>query len=373
MIELSISTRESIEEVAELEEEWRQLHADCSYQSVFNGFDFFMASISVFPAADTKLYVLVATGVTGVAAIFPFQRSRIRNTWGRLWQLEYAAQWESDKLYPLIRRGFEEAAWLALAQYLSANRAYWDRLQLVEIPEGLAATSALQRAFRPPHYWVRVGDDNVSPIIGLDRPWSERWQGHRKMRKKVARMQNAFGDRMRFQVFDGKEDWRTCIGLYLELESKGWKAGRVGIGKDEYTSLFYWNFLSRLAVRNGLRIGILFIDDTPVAAEIAYVEGSKVYFSHGTYDESFSTYSPGMVSTCLFLQYFHDGTYVDGDFLAGYAGYMTPWADRMLGSRKLQILRISPRLLLLFPDKVKRKLLRRKRNKGRKSNRRTSL
>jgi CelD/BcsL family acetyltransferase involved in cellulose biosynthesis len=364
MSELSIASYESPEAVATLEKAWRELHADCTYRSVFNGFDFFMASVTAFSEPNILLYVLVATGKDGVVAIFPFQLSRPKDAGRLFWQLEYAAQWEADKPYPLIRRGFEDAAWQALARFLISNRARWHRFHLVEIPEGLAAISELPRLFAPPFYWVRVRDGQSSPVVELDRPWSERWQAHPKMRKKVARMQNAFGERLRFQVYEGADDWQTSLCLYVELESKGWKSGRVGIGKDERTLGFYHDLFSRLAARGGLRVGLLFLDDEPVAAEVAYVEGKTVYFSHGTYDERYAKYSPGMVSTCLFLRYFHDGAFDEGDYLAGFAAYLTPWADRVLTSRKLTILRGSLPVLLAFPRRLVGRLLRPRRTGG---------
>ncbi|MBK1717780.1 GNAT family N-acetyltransferase [Thiocystis violacea] len=364
MTSLTFEAYESPEAVAALEPVWRQLHADCTYPSVFNGFDFFMASTLAFPAPDSAPYVLVARDRENLVAIFPFQSAGMRRGGLRLRLLEYAAQWETDKPYPLIRRGYEPHAWRELARFLAANRKHWHLFDLVEMREGLTGLSELPRLFRLPRYWVRVRDDFSTPLVALDGSWEARWRAHPKMRKKVARMENAFGDRLRFEVRAGPDDWEACLTAYRVLEAKGWKAGSVGIGRDEPTLSFYRDLFSRLAVRDGLRFGLLFVDEALVAAEIAYVEGRTVYFAHGTYDEGYAKYSPGMVSTSLFLRHFHESDCLEGDYLAGFTGYLLPWADRVLPSHHLTVVRLCAPVLYVFVLKAFHRLLKRREKGG---------
>jgi CelD/BcsL family acetyltransferase involved in cellulose biosynthesis len=272
--------------------------------------------------------------------------------------LEYAAQWETDKPYPLIRQGHEARAWQALSRFLAAKRRDWHLLELVEMREGSTGLLRLPRLFRPPAYWLRIKRDFNTPLVALDGPWENRWRTHPKMRKKLARMEKTFGDRLRFQVYRSPDDLDFCLDAYVALESKGWKSGRVGIGRDARTLFFYRDFLARLAARDCLRVGLLFIDATPVAAEIAYIEGRYVFFAHGTYDEQLARFSPGMVSTTLFLRHFHAGGYLEGDYLAGFTGYLSPWADRILPSYHVKIARICLPVLVLLALKAVRRLSR---------------
>lgn len=338
---LTFEVLDSVQGVAGLETVWRRLHKDSGYASVYNGFDFVFASIKAFSEPGISLYFLVARDADEVVAIFPMQLAVRRYRGARLRVVEYAAMWEIDKPYPVIRRGSEDLAWRELGEFLIANRAKWHRIDLMEIREGLPGADILRGMFGRPRYLVNIREDRGSPIVDLRSPWEDRWSAHRKMRKKVTKMQSTFGDRLRFEVVDGADNWASCLEIYTNIEAKGWKAGRVGIGKNAATLAFYRDFFPRLSALGGLSFGILYVDDTPVSAEIAYVHDGVVYFSHGTFDEEFAKYSPGMVSTCLFLKHFHDSGLKEGDYLAGYAGYMIPWADRIVPSAHLVVHRLS--------------------------------
>lgn len=357
MSSVTFSVHETVKEIATLEKTWRELHSSSTYPSIYNSFDFFISSVSNFVEPDLQLFVLSATHNEIVIALFPFQLSLISSYGTRLIRLEYAAQWESDKLYPLIRRGFEELAWKELFRFLTAGKRRWDEIQLIEVRDGLPATRQMAKLFNSPRYWVQLKDDRRSPIVALDRPWEARWRAHHKMRKKIHRMQRAFGDRLRFEVVDGTGNWLDCLKTYIDLESRGWKAGRVGISKDTRTLAFYQDFFRSLATRNQIRFGILSLDSHPIALEIAYLQDRIVYFAHGTFDEALSSYSPGMVSTALFLRHFHNSQFDEGDYLAGYAGYVVPWCDHVVSSRRVIIRRLSAALLYTLLVKGLRKLV----------------
>ena len=340
-----------------LERTWCQLHATSSYPSIYNTFDFFISSITNFWEHDVELFVLTATYNDVAIALFPFQLSLLTFYGTRLTRLEYAAQWESDKPYPVIQQGFEKLAWKELCRFLRTCYRRWDEVVLIEVRDGLAAAKQLPILCDSPLYWVRVKEDRRSPIVAFDQPWEARWSAHRKMRKKVTRMQKTFGERLQFEVADGSGNWLDYLEIYIQIESRGWKAGRIGVGKDTRTLKFYQDLFGRLAKRNQIRFGILSIDNQPVALEIAYLQGRSVYFVHGTFDEAFSQYSPGMVSTALFLRHFHDGQFDEGDYLAGYAGYVVPWADRVVSSRKVIVRRLSAPLIYTLAVKALRKLV----------------
>ena len=360
---LTFVSHETPESLAALEGAWRELHGVCTYRSIYNSFDFIMTSVIAFSEPDIELFVLSATQADTVVAIFPFQISQHDFYAVRLKVVEYAAQWEIDKPYPLFREGFEELAWRELAGFLSANRQRWHRFNLIEIREGLAAIEALPRVFGLPRYWVRGRDDRRSPLVALGEPWEKRWEQHRKMRKRVRRMERSYGERLRFEVFDQPDTWWNCLETYVAIESRGWKAGRVGVGKDPRTLAFYQDLFARLAAGGHLSFGVLSVDEQPVAVEIAYILGGIVYFAHGTFDEHYAAYSPGMVSTAYFLRHFHGASFREGDYLAGFAAYMAPWADVVVPSHRLVIHRVSAAVLYFFAVKAVLKLLPSRRKK----------
>lgn len=357
MKDVVVTIHDSIEKVVSLEGAWRELHQHCTYRSLYNGFDFFIASVTAFATHEVGLLVLSVSLDGELIAIFPLQTSSTTFAGLKLKQIEYAAQWEIDKPYPLIRGGRDAEAWRALFRFLSSGRIKWHWFELVEVREGLSGIAELASHFGLPWYWVRKHADRRSPIIALTDSWEDRWNAHPKMRRKVNRIEKSFGDRLRFEVVDSPDRWLELLDVYVDIESRGWKAGRVGIGKSAQALTFYRDLFGRLIRRGQLAFGVLSVDSKPIAIEIAYLDSGTVYFSHGTYDEEFSGYSPGMVSTTLFLRHFHHAGYKEGDYLAGYAGYVVPWCDRIVGSDKLIVLRSSIPVFYVLAVKAVRKLI----------------
>lgn len=356
MKELVFEVHDSVDAIARLADPWSALHARSAYRSLYNSHDFIVACVIRLKDTDARPYVLTARDVDGLVAIFPLQVARLEYHGAQLNVIEYMASWEIDKPYPVIARGAEEAAWSELVHFLKQEAGPWHRIDLWECRDDLPGVRLLCGGFRRPRYWPRLRPDRKSPLISLESAWDARWKAHKKMRKKVTRMQRAYGDALRFVVTGNADDWPALMQTYLDIESRGWKAGRVGIGRDPDITAFYRDLFGRLAARDALRFGVLYIGDRPVSIEIAYLEGDTVYFSHGTFDEEFATFSPGMVSTCLFLEHFHGTSHREGDFLAGFAGYMVPWCDRLMDSSQATVYRITPSVLYIFAIKVVERL-----------------
>jgi hypothetical protein len=131
------------------------------------------------------------------------------------------------------------------------------------------------------------------------------------------------------------------LDSYLEIERNSWKFGSQGISKNNEVKNFYTALANRLPEKQ-FYIGILSLDGKPVSGEIAYTQTDTGYFCHGWYESYYKTYSPGMVSTSLFIQFFMDSnTFSKGDFLCGYAGYLDAWSDNICHTQRVDIYRSS--------------------------------
>ncbi len=351
---------ETLEAIQDLAPGWRELHARSVYPSLYNSPDFVIACVMHFRDEDMRPWVLAVKDAERLVAVFPFQVSSLEYYGAKLKVIQYNAPWESDKPYPVIAQGFEAVVWSEFGEYLRTSGESWHQLDLMEWREELPGKKALLSNFASPMYWSRMRPHRKSPVLSLRVPWEDRWNTHRKMRKKVSRMRRAFGDDLRFEVFDGREKRAELLDAYMSIESRGWKAGEIGIGRGDDATAFYRDLFGRLANRDSLRFGVLSVGDRPISIEIAYIEGKEVYFSHGTFDEEYAKYSPGMVSTCLFLEHFHRTEYDRGDFLAGYAAYIVPWVDKLVDSKQVSIYRITPTVLYVFLARALRRILRRR-------------
>lgn len=85
--------------------------------------------------------------------------------------------------------------------------------------------------------------------------------------------------------------------------------------------------LVRMAAQRGwLRLGVAWINDTPVAAQIWIVNKGKANVYKLAYDEEFRSYSPGTLLTARLMQHVMDVDHVsEVDYLIGDDGYKREW------------------------------------------------
>ncbi len=350
-LKLKITKVNSIEAVRLIQDEWNDLHSRCSYRSIYNSFDYlYLACTSVFFPSDELYFLLVRFADSGkLVAIFPFRLTNLY--WHRVKFniIIYAGLNEADKPYPIIDSQFEKESWHIAIKYIKGEKNQWHFLELIEIYEGLLAPQILANEFSSIFYYKKLSCDVKSPIFDLNVSWPAFWSKHRKMRKKVRKIQADFADKMQFRVFNNVDTWNDCLRDYIKLESRSWKADKkIGISRSTKYIDFYRQFFERLAAQNKLFFGFLYIGEQLVSAEIAYSCGDTVYFSHGAFDRTFGKYSPGMVSTSLFLKYFHESSYSKGDFLGGFSHYINPWASCIVPSYNQTIYRVTPKLAVAY-------------------------
>ncbi len=363
-LELEVSLYDSIESIEQLNPEWIALHRRCSRPSIFNSFEFQYLALDTFATPPDRVFFLVVRQRHNnqLVAIFPFIQSPTR--WHRIDFniITYAGLEVVDKPYPIIDRELEPEAWRAAFDYLKLRRDVWHFIDFLEVEAGLHAPSAVKRSFTIGRYLRRQSLDAKSPIIDLESDWKEFSDKHSKMRKRTRRMERSFGNRLVFKFLANPEDYDSCLNEYINLESKSWKyKERIGISRSERDLRFHRKLFETLAKNAQLFFGFLYIDDQLVSAEIAYSFGDTIYFTHGCFDGSYKSYSPGMVSTSLFIQRFHNGAYKSGDFLGGFSPYIDPWASRIVTSNRLTVAKVCPKVLLglvfAFYSKTRKKLL----------------
>ena len=341
---------ETLAELVELQPEWEALHANCTYSSLYNGFTYTLAAVETLLQPPAQIFFVTVRAQTpdhGLIAIFPFQlapRERFDSTCRTL---EYAALPEADKPYPIIGLGHEEGAWRALADFLRRHAGLWDVLELTEVRQGLEAERIVPRLFSSPRFQVRVTEGSRAPIVAIDEGWETFAAKHRKMRKSIRDIERAVPD-LRFVVHDGTADWQDYFERFKALDQRSWKAGKVGISKNERSETFYRRLFERLSREGKIWFASFFDGDTMIAGSIAFSHGQTAYFCHVTYDEAYAKHSPGMVLTSLFLKHFQETPLKEADFLGGFAQYLDRWAKEIVTTAGITVYRLSPRILFDF-------------------------
>ncbi len=106
---------------------------------------------------------------------------------------------------------------------------------------------------------------------------------------------------------------------YKVVYTASWKA-------NEFHTEFTPNLVKQAAQLNWLRLGILYIDQHPIAAQIWFVVYNKANIYRLVYDEKWKQYSAGSILTYHLMQHVIDMDIVTViDFLTGNEHYKRDW------------------------------------------------
>jgi hypothetical protein len=92
------------------------------------------------------------------------------------------------------------------------------------------------------------------------------------------------------------EEVRIALETFLALEASGWKGReRTAMAMDRFRAAFAREAIHRLSQQDFCRIHSLTLDGRTIASLIVFVEAGYGYTWKTAYDETFSSFSPGML------------------------------------------------------------------------------
>jgi CelD/BcsL family acetyltransferase involved in cellulose biosynthesis len=323
-----------------IEPEWDALLKDSVRPTIFASYDYITTSLSHLNQGEKAFLLLFRDTCSGqVLALFPLSIV-IRKIHGvHLREVMHALPPQStevDKPCPIIQREMEEACWVRFAEYFRTEYLDWDVLNLEELISDSGFPALAKRIFPSPRFRSRVNSGPDSPIVRLDGEWSTFWDQHRKLRKKCGRLERRI-EGLTYRITSDPADVEQSLAEYVDTEIKSWKEGDMVARHKE----FYAALLPKLADKNQLWFGLMYDDAKVVSLEIAYTYLDQVYFCHGTYLPEYAAHSPGMVNSCWFVKHFHGKGFREGDYLAGFADYISPWASRFEHTSHVVIRRMT--------------------------------
>ncbi|WP_223478149.1 GNAT family N-acetyltransferase [Oricola indica] len=156
-------------------------------------------------------------------------------------------------------------------------------LRGVAIGRGLPVmtTSSVQRPF------LKSEKDSVDYITDNIRSHSRRNFG------RLRRQLEAMGD-FSYEVARSPSEVRFAMEEFLLLENAGWKGRqRTSLAADRYRAAFAREAINNLAERDLCRIHSFKLDGQVIASLIVFVQSGHAWTWKTTYDETYSSYSPG--------------------------------------------------------------------------------
>lgn len=117
------------------------------------------------------------------------------------------------------------------------------------------------------------------------------------------------------------ENAGAAIEAFQEVYAKSWKT------PEPYPD-FVPGWARICDGRKTLRLGIAWVGQTPIAAQIWFVENRRAYIFKLAYDEEFRSWSPGTVVTAALMEHVLDIDRVEEvDFLTGDDDYKKTWMN----------------------------------------------
>lgn len=343
-----------------LETQWNELLVSSNFPSIYSSFDFLTLAWKHYHSQKScPLILLIKDKKTNsLIGIAPFRIQTF--TWFgiSLQACEYLVTNDVDKPCIISLEGEDDRCWQAVGQFMSESSSDWDIFELMEIRNELNTTKVLSGYFKLPQYHSKTEDDGSGPLIDLTQSWQDFYQGHKKFRKKLRTLEKKLPEGYSFEYVNDEEKLEASLERYIELEGKSWKRGKIGVSKDEKHLAFYRDLIPTLARKGQVHFGFLMSGQATISGEMAYSFNDQVYFCHGTFDQDFSEFSPGKVSTGLLIGELTGKQFIQGDFLCGFAGYMNPWASSQLGTHALFVYKITPKMLYVFSILATFKVLR---------------
>ncbi len=330
-------------ELCELEAEWDALLMKSSRPTIFSSFDFIYTSCRD-AEVDKQVFMLLFRDVSSseLLAIYPMRIEKANVCGIQLLELTHAVtpqDTDVDKPYPIISKEHEAACWDRFREYFRREYTAWDVITYEEVFEESHLCRQLKSMFSFPAYWTKSKSGPTSPIVKLDGDWNEFWMDHRKLRKKSRRLERTLGEKLVYEVTCDPKDVERCLNGYSAVELISWKAGAYVATKEQQA--FYRELWPRFSAKGRLYFGIMSEEDKVISVEVAYTFKDRVYFVHGTYDPDYAKLSVGTVNSSRLIEFFHGKGYVEGDFLAGYAGYNNPWASRIENTQNVVIRKMN--------------------------------
>ena len=168
-----------------------------------------------------------------------------------------------------------------------------------------------EQQFRSYNWILRLTESSFEHYFA-DRPSRLRSTIARKQRK-LEREHN-----MQLRLYSGNEVPGKMSDYYAPYTAS-WKAN------EQYVELVN-NIVARFSALGCTRLGVLYVDDKPIAAQLWFVHHGKASIFRLSYDQTWKQYSPGSILTGYIMKHVIDVDHVsEVDFLTGNEPYKQDW------------------------------------------------
>lgn len=211
----------------------------------------------------------------------------------------------------------------ALVKAIAAEPQRWDTLSLAPVDLANPAVAALRAALRRHGFAVQVhrtfvnrylplaGQDHAQYLAGLPSTLRNTVQRKTRQLEKTGRA--------RIDILTRSDQVDEAIAAWSAVYGASWK-------QPEPHPLFMPGLIRLCAQQGWLRLGVVYLDDQPIAAQVWIVAHGVASIYKLAYDEQYSRWSAGTVLTARLMQHVIEVDRVrEVDYLTGDDAYKRDW------------------------------------------------
>lgn len=349
---LSCRVVESLDDWIPLRDPWDELLLQSPDSTPWQSWDF-LTSWWRHLAKDNRLLIVVVERDGQPCLILPLQIATWKWMPGVPVHMLEPIGMIMDVNRPRFALGVPDAAALACAlDEVWRRHDEWDLIRIDEKTEDHPEI-ALLRDFAARHdLHFRNAFSHLCPYLALDQTWES------YLKKRSSRLRkNLRGARNRLESL-GKVSLRSFqtaleiedgLQVVLGLHQRSWKRKKkVEHSESESYQQFYRDWLLSQAPRGRTQILALYCDEQPVAATIAFNDGTTYYSAQIVHDANFGHCSPGTLLEAAELEHLMlEQRFAKYDFLGSFLNNKMRWTDTATRTTHVFVMQRSVRNVII--------------------------
>jgi CelD/BcsL family acetyltransferase involved in cellulose biosynthesis len=327
--EYKIRVVQDIADFQKLEAEWNILIENYKHHVPFLCYDWFKIWLKHFLNGN-KLFILLAYKGDHLSAIAPFiiKNEKFRGIINAK-KIELIGNVYSpvrNFIFLDSNNGTRKAILINIFDYLKSQFKDWDIIELEPIPEEDPTFTIIDlvvsEAGLKKRQYSCFGDWYLDEINYSGDEYIKRRPKNTRLELKRRKKRLEEIGKLGFHIGEDKDKLDYYINIYHEVRNKSWK-------HPEADNLFQRDFRQLAVEKRWLRFGFLFLNDSPIAAQLRIVSKGVAYFIDTVHDPNYNQFAPGTILRAEFTKYLIDVDKVEEiDNLRGDEPYKKEWTPK---------------------------------------------
>lgn len=323
----------------ELPESFLNLFEEAGRQSIFLALPWFQNFVRAAMASKERVRIYAACGKQGTPGGMLLMRSSPGSS--PLRKLEALANYYSCFYAPHIAVPAGESLEIlqSLTKTIAGEKPRWDAVEIKPLDVQSNEFPALVEAFKDAGFVVQTFFSFGNWYLPVDgrsfAEYSESLPSVLKNTLSRKRKKLEKTGRAKIEIVTGEEGLDAAIDAYMKVYLSSWK-------QPEPYPEFVPGLIRMCAAMGALRLGIIYVDGEPAAAQLWIVHHGNALIYKLAYDERFADLSVGTILSATLFEHALDVDKVtEVDYLSGDDAYKKDWMSQR--RERWGILALNPR------------------------------